>query len=433
MVAVVLVASLPMAACPSSGPATEPTSWSQPASFEALVRLTADRSEQRRVLMDEHRFTLRLETQPVPRAVAGTFGTVVSLPLLQQSGTWRIDGPLRLASGETAAPCQPITHTYRYEELELRPAAPAAEPGTDLVGTVMGRAERVEGDALVSATFSGELLASLDRSPPRLLLNQLEGPRHPLDGVVVRASEPLPARTELALHADGQNAVPLDASPNDGERALWKGVRLMGFGRRYQVAPSEPLFDLAGNPADPTEWPTFETIADPGVLAEDGFEAELNALVQAPAALVSEGELPPLAGQRSLLLPPARAFRAEGRFTARLAVTPGDGVVHVLIRMVARGPMIGSYVGRIRLAAPGHPPTEHDPFSGPVGPPAVLEIPDAGLWLSAPITLRLPLPPGTTDEVVLDIAPLVVCGLAGRSSGLLLDEIRVEPWHGLAD
>lgn len=65
-------------------------------------------------------------------------------------------------------------------------------------------------------------------------------------------------------------------------------------------------------------------------------------------------------------------------------------------------------------------------WSAKFGPPSVTALEAQGLWLSAPVTLALPLPPGTTSEVVLDISPYPGCGLSGRSSGLLLDEIRVE-------
>jgi hypothetical protein len=389
-----------------------------------LVHLSARNPTQQGQLQDEHRFTLRIEDQPA-RMVAGAWGTVAAGALTPVAGGWQFQGRLPVAAGQVAAPCAPVTHTYRYEAFELRPASSAGDGGgaVDLVGTAAGHAERVAGDALVSIAFTGALEGIRDGSRPELALEGGAGPRHPLDPVVLRASEPLPAGTVVALAAMGET-VALDA--DEGERALWRGRRLLGFGRRYLVAPSSPLRDLAGNAADAAALPAFDTIADPGVLAEDGFEGEVQALIQAPAKLVSAAEAPPPAGQRSLLLPPAPVFDALGRFTARLAVGAGDRQLHLVMRVVAREPTIGRYLGRIRLAAPGHPPEEHDPTPGPLGPPAVTPLPAAGLWLSAPIPLALPLPQGTTNEVLLDVAPYVSCGPSDRSSGLLLDELRVE-------
>jgi hypothetical protein len=408
------------AACGSDG--TAPASHPLPASFDVLVQLTAERPEQQALLLSEHGFTLWLQSEPEPRAVAGAWGSAVSGALVALPRGWSFAGRMPVASGQPALPCQPTTHTYRYETLDLRLGDISGRPL--LVGTVSGRAEHVSVDAVSAPGFTGQLSGTLDRTAPRLNLERASAAHwHPMDEVVVQASEPLPPWTEVLLQTAGASPLVLDAEPPQGERARFRTARVLGFGQRYEVATAQPLRDLADNPAEGTAAPAFETIPDPGLLSEDGFESEVSALVEAPARVVPTSELPALAGQRSLLLPPAPVFVAAGRFTARLRVDSGDRTVRLSLRGVALQPVLGRYLGRIRLGAPGHPPAVHE-ATWPAEP--VTHIEATGLWLGPPASVTLPLPPGTTSEVVLDVAPLETCGTSGRSSGLLLDDVRVQ-------
>lgn len=356
------------------------------------------------------------------RLVAGLDGETVTVPLKLDGGAWSITAPFSLpANAVMSTYCQGKgTRSVRYETLVFKDRPDAFD------GTVAGRYEGYrERDILYSARFGGTLAGSRDVTPPTLAFGSLTGApfvrAHPFDPISARAGEPLPPATGVTIVAPSGPSLLLGSAGTAEAVARFTGSFVLGFGTSYDAVVAPAFVDLDGNAGAP---PSFITIDDPGFLADGGFEGEINAYLSGGWKAIDEsGALPPIAGKRSLLLPP----RVGGRLTARMHVPAGAKQVRLTIRQVSLDPPDGVYFeGTIRVGAPSGKPVEV-PHPEPVGPFEEMEGEPFSTWtVSAPAPVEIPLPTGTTDEVDIDIEEFTPCHPSAPRTGLLIDDLRVE-------
>ena len=177
-----------------------------------------------------------------------------------------------------------------------------------------GIADRVEGQGQAQGSFivgdqgfQVELTFTLSGLPdshaPSLALAG-PAPVHPLGGVTLRASEPVSLASSVRLSdvADGAQRVALaGATASNGAFGTFSTSLVLPFGSTWNATATGA--DLAGLPFS-TEPAPIQVLADPGLFAQDGFEAAPNALLSAGALVVSHvGTIAALTGDHSLFVP----------------------------------------------------------------------------------------------------------------------------------
>lgn len=380
----------------------------------------------------QHRFTLHLTpTREGADAIAGTYGDAESFSLAGAS-TLRLTSPVSIAIEDPGYCASYGPMGYEAMEIALTDSDGDGAPDR-LGGTASGSIELIGGDVIWSATFTATLRGELDREPPSLTVTSGIDAINPVDGVAVRASEPLPAGTAITLVGPtDENIVPL--APIEGRAATYAtpSGALLAWGIPYDVLVAPRLVDLAGNL--PASVPLrITTAADPGIQPEDGFEGGAHALLGGEAALVDATDgATVIAGARSLMVPPPPMFSGTGggRITMRLAVASGESTLHLRYRFLANqvsgGYFFGSTGVHVRGAA-----TAALPLTVGIGDADWVESGIAGAqFIGPPASIDMPLPgaAASAGEVVLDIdVRSPVCGgPLPELAGIMIDDVFID-------
>lgn len=339
-----------------------------------------------------------------------------------------LESELRAPSHATSNdPCVSFDETL-YREMTL---TPRDDDGDDIVdwlyGRVTGEQYVWDADFGFYQEFRGTFEATPDRTPPALVPRRPIVDAHVLDGIGFGVTEPLRQEVTARLRTSTGAVVELltEGDPLWPE-FHWPYLDPIPFGVTYTLELDRPLEDMAGNvaPADPV---MVQTMANPGVLAEDGFEGPVNARLTGSADIVtSVGTTGAITGTRSLLVAPS------SRVTMRVPVSPGETTMRMSVRILhdpagelslyldVRSPLLQS-------AAPDFWTQAYDAdWTG------TLEETGDARWpqVSGIFEVQASLPPDTTDFVYLDITVFggEQCAHFGlpRLGALLIDDVRVE-------
>lgn len=166
-----------------------------------------------------------------------------------------------------------------------------------LEGSGEGSLEQSCGDCTYSKAVALKLIGVRDRTPPSL---QVPPSLNPIDPLLIRPSEAL--RT-AALTLAGSNKLPIEASTNNPMTSItYTANSVLPFSRSWKITGHGE--DFAGLPLDLSKL-QVTTVADPGVFAQDGFEANPKGTLSGGAAWVdSSSGLPIPSGVGALFLPP---------------------------------------------------------------------------------------------------------------------------------
>lgn len=378
--------------------------------------------------LDEHRFILRLDDVDATgtAAIAGAAGQAVSVPFARQSdGVRTLSSALSLAvdllQGTSCA-----LYDLVYEQMQLTPVDDDGD----------GRVDRVQGTAsgtLELDTFSGTglrftatLEGALDRTPPHLLVLGSEQEHNVLTPIRIEASEPLPANTRLSLLFPDSNDQPIELAGGDplATTSFTSPSFTLPFGASLIVARELPVRDLAGNES-PDELPrTVQTMADPGLFAEDGFESPLRADLRGPAEVVaSVGNLPALTGLQSLRMEPG------SRLTVVIPRGPNDTRYALQARTLHHDLADTDLFVKIAVGVPGTEIRAESTVAFDI-PPSAETGDDVWPYAGELREIDGVLPDTAGDTLVLSIqisGPQSAC-LDGSPSelGLLIDDLRLE-------
>ena len=294
-------------------------------------------------------------------------------------------------------------------------------------GTASGTAEVYSGDVSFSYGLKLTFAGTRQTEGPTLTLPTLVDPFHVPAFTV---SAPLPGSTEarLVAGADSFPLAPTGGSANVVTGFLVPQTVLPRYGTEYDVLVS-PWQDLAANPGKPIG--KLTTRDAPPLLADGGFE-DGNTTVGG-ASVIDASVLPPISGQHSVVVTssnfgqPALGLTSQ-HLAVRLPVHAGDTVVRLAIQFFGSYQFGSTYGVQLGVGAPGGGVTAVTLPSEMLATQAT-EPSGRTLWLGAVRTIEVPLPSGTTTEVVVDAtgsSNSTICGLPSPVVSLLLDDLRVE-------
>lgn len=278
-----------------------------------------------------------------------------------------------------------------------------------LTGTGTGASVISCGDCSYNRPLTLTLAGTRDHTAPRLAPQG--SPINPIADVVFQASESLQSAM-VAL--SGTTEVPLTSV--DSVRIAFTSAQVLPFAGRWKAIGAGR--DFAGNQLDLSA-AGLETLADPGIFAEDGFESQLNAALSGGAALVDVNRgLPIPNGKQALLLPPgssATFHLKRASATSTLSATFVD--LAAKEGGAAASEFLAAVVGGMERV---HPELNHPLLTVPTTDPT---------WAmaSTPNTVRARLNDSGTDVVVVISAQ--ACsggGLCGPLGALLVDDLRLE-------
>jgi len=300
--------------------------------------------------------------------------------------------------------------------------------GQELVaGRAHGTAEIIQGDVAYSYDVDFPFSGARDTQGPRLAWS---GDVDPLGDLRFELSEPLPAGTS-ALLRQGTETVALIPSVGSGEDVTAFSVPadvVLRYATDYGLEIT-PWVDLAGNAGvDPGPLTTSPL---PPLFPQDGFES--GGARVGGAQVVDASILPPIVGARSAIiaapyLVPQSAISASQQLTVRMPVNSGDSSVTLVVRPLGTYVPASTYGTRIRAAVPGGTWTTVT-LPGMEILDASFIAPTGQMVMAGPVRpLVLPLPAGTSSEVIFDVRYTSPpgCGLASPAASYLIDDLRVE-------
>ena len=378
-------------------------------------------------LLATHDFSVLIDWR-ANTATAGANGRVQQVALAQISdGNWTAKEPLVFQMGLYAYP------GLTYSSL-------AFQRGQDgCTATASGTYYQVQGDVIYSKGFTAAMTGVIDRTGPQLTIAPA-GNLHPLSFVGVMVNELLPTGTTAALDATGTQwalkGLPADSAlggsgfslPGD---SLAMPSKALAFATTYNLRVLPQPVDLAGNLA--TGLPSFSTLADPGLFAQDGFEGPVNAYMAGSLSITDGASLPIPAGSKALAIPPFGFSSAcSARFTARMAVGAGATTVKfstLSYRSLTGYPVTMPYSYMFTVAVPnGDLLSTYDINlkTSPLPKPWTGDLP--GSTSNAYGDLQeseLALPSGASGEILFDIYRLCAQP-GGPAPGLIIDNLRIE-------
>ncbi|WP_428265936.1 hypothetical protein [Haliangium sp.] len=431
----------------ASAPVDDPVTALVTNSFEVTAELTYQSGNPDlpiEYFPTQHAFVLRIDESAdttVTDAIAGALGTtaIASFDRLDDGHrVLRSAFELDVIDGEVFDVSLDYCDVGRieYRDMDLTIHDDDGDGRVDRVrGTAAGRYVLTDGAFSAYLDFSAELDGRLDRTPPRLVLANPDGPV-PTSGLVrYWASEPLPRALEPRLVSAGGGALPAPTVlPLFGDAIA--GVELLQgeplpFGVTAQLGFAPELTDLAGNrglsPAPIT------TVADPGLFALDGFEQDpVNVSLSGPAAVVAEiGTIGPISGTRSLHMYPGS--------TALLRIPLGPDTDRAApLQITMRGlyayyPFTAARLGQVFVATPGG--LTVSARSLPAAPDLIEGNDNDWPVVSPDVTVPVSLPPDAGDEVIVAITASGYSGCEfgsvrpvvglDASVSLLIDDIEV--------
>jgi hypothetical protein len=379
----------------------------------------------------EHQFTVTLDLA-AGTLRTGAAGRASKVALVGGSSGWQTQAAVELSMVSAAGTS---FQSISYDQIFLQITTDGCS------GTASGSVAVAITDEIYKGIFTAVLTGTIDRQSPQLISSPRDPVAiHPLDSVRLDSSELLPAASQVRLQTAQGSSVTLAALPADGADGVSGfvlGAQALAFGKTYQTIVQPGFADLAGNQAAPDSLPTFTTLVDPGLFAQDGFEGTVAAYLSGSVGPMDSSKAPVPTGLRALLIPGLGWQRlvndgCEGRFTARMAVSLGATTVKARFRTIrVLGLMASPFFGTLQLGVPNGtlvtyvamPSTDAVASSqpDPAGP-----LPGSSTYSYGPLMeWSFPLPAGSKDEILFDLFPR--CGEPFTpSDGLLLDDLRVE-------
>ena len=361
-------------------------------------------------------------------ATTGANGLVKQVALAQTSdGNWTTQEPLKFPLGLSPYP------DLIYSMLAFQ----RSQDGC--TATASGTYEQLQGDVIYTKGFTATMTGVVDRTGPQFSIVPA-GDLHPLSFAGVAVDEVLPTDTTGALEATGtllaltglpaNSAIGFSAFLLPGA-SLAQPSKALAFATKYTLRVLPQPVDLVGNLA--TGLPSFSTLADPGLFAQDGFEGPVKAYMAGSLAIADSATLPIPAGKKALAIPPSGySDPCPTRFTARMAVAAGATTVkfstlsysaltgypgmtslsYIFTVAIPNGNLLSTYDTNLR--------------TGPLPSPWTGDLP--GSTSNAYGDLQeasLALPSGANGEILFDI--MRICAQpAGPAPGLIIDNLRVE-------
>lgn len=276
----------------------------------------------------------------------------------------------------------------------------------------------------LSCTFTLE--GTPDVTPPEFTIEGDPARLHVLERLRVLASEPLDPATKILLW-HGTSLIPVVSIPA-GEPYVWefRSGEILPFGAELRIQFDPPPRDLAGLEAAsvPT---TVQTLPDPGMFAEDGFEGGVVGILEGAEIVTGVGSLPAIAGARSLLVESPR-----DRALFRIPVTGGETIVRFRARVLVANPeyafcsSIGTRVG-VQRPAPYPPYILFRPLRAVEQLEVVLDHPS---WVASGPELEREFPVNVdgAGEVIVEFTadPWSSFGPQCPPMAVLVDELRLE-------
>jgi len=362
-------------------------------------------------------FTLHLSPSGnALKAISGADGSVLVGGLVsdtQSEHTYSVSQALPVP---TRGDCD--LSSINITELTLQ-ASDADGDGTADGITGKGKANgmMILGDQGFTVELSFNLEGVPDATKPSLLLPSNP---HPLDGVLLRTSEPVALTSSVTLTStgtDGESQLLSGNTASNGAFGNFSSAVILPFGSSWKLSATGG--DLANLPFDIAALPPLAVLADPGVFAQDGFESAPALTLTGDAKIVaSVGSVSANTGSKSLFVPPDSSaslhlVRGSGASSVRFSVRPltmdSGGTASNLF---AEAGVIGGKM-RVRPAQPL------------VNTPSTTT--SDGLWKYAgpKQDVTLPLTESGTD-VAIRIAMPVCRGFCPPTQALLIDDLRVE-------
>lgn len=254
---------------------------------------------------------------------AASHGEISSAPLTEVApGVYAIDPVAYWFDAALVVHADEPDMRLYVAQLKLVGAKPdAAGKFTAFQATGSGNIESESGDVRYGAAVNVSFEGSPDGSTPDLAMPGYV--LNPLDESYATASEVLAPVTKATIDRDDGSVLELRYwRPTEPEHLFWGFVvpPLLGFGQVVELRTEGA--DWAGNAF--TSKGRLETLADPGLLAQDGFESTVPALAAIAPELVTEDAL---SGTRSL------KFEEGDDITFHLA-THGGSVLKLLMRQL---------------------------------------------------------------------------------------------------
>jgi hypothetical protein len=357
------------------------------------------------VLADPMALTLHLDREQHQLTISSA-GDVQTVPVQPDGEDWTSRNTVSLSRG-----CVDRNPGYvSFQRLRLHTSATAATL------TVSGEVGVTAGDTITNHALDTAFTGGIDQVGPRVLdcvsgARTLDFPEAP----AIVFSEPLAPDAVVRLVPD--EGATLGVAATESPALSFPGGTILAFGHRYQV-DVQGYRDLGGLAGSAAQLPAYTT-PKLAYAAQDGFEGPAAALLRDGAVIDDAAAPPPLSGRRSLYLPP------RARYSARLAVAPGDTVVRLSARQVIASSWeqpAGVPDFYVDLAAP-YGQLQHTPLRAGEEP-FVADSSDSTRRLGTPLELTIPLPPGVTDEVMIRIVS--PGGFDGPEHFVQLDDVRVE-------
>jgi hypothetical protein len=423
------LAALALAACGGGSSAAPGPGWR---SFDIIAMLTLTPPAAAPASFTDfpatHAFTLAWNAQLGQGLVGaqGSVGNFVTLPSADGS---------RLQTGELvplpvafADGCAGVAQV-QYDDLTVSIA------GDALTGTAHGHARFQSGDQIFEAQVTAALAGVPDATAPRLLVPA--SPVDPLAGLRIAPSEPIgmpvpPAQPALVGDNSG-DVVPLLLAQSAGSfvSAFTTDGRALRHGETYKLR-IDGLMDFASHPVV-TMPPSFTTPPAPPLVPEDGFESVTTPTFGGAGVLHGE-PLTPIAGTTSLVLNTGVGggfgflpYHLGPSVALRLVVSSGDTVVRFQSQLVTVYELPeATFFGEVRVASPGGAVGRRTNITATGFAKVTLPV-DGDVYIAPPATIEVPLPAGTTGEIVFEIAGVTFgCGLPPPPTALIIDDLRVE-------
>jgi hypothetical protein len=297
--------------------------------------------------------------------------------------------------------------------------------------TAAGIFQQSQGDVIYSTGVSATMVGVPDTTGPQLSVVP-SGEVHPLALTGIVADELLPTGTTAALDAAGTSLALVSAmsSGAPGISAFSLPDKALAFGATYSLRVEPDAVDLVGNKT--AALPSFATLPDPGLFAQDGFEGPIQAYMTGFAAIAS-GAAPPIpAGATAVAVPPVDSItKCPARFTARLAVPTGAANVRFAF-MVYRSKSGWGYPSLLYHCAVAVPTGaavatwDSQLTTTPLPKPWTGDPPGSDLYTYGDLLeAEMPLPPGAGNEVMFDVVR-TCAEPGGPPPGIIIDSLRVE-------
>jgi hypothetical protein len=283
-----------------------------------------------------------------------------------------------------------------------------------LDGSGKGTAQVIQGDVGLTVPLSFTLKGVPDVTKPTFVVPSSV---HPLDGVTVRATEPVTVGSVVTLTSGADTLALMGSDTSKGALGIFSSARILPFGSSWKVNATGS--DLAQLAFQLPSVPAIPVLADPGLFAQDGFEGTLAASLTGKAQVVTAiGNLAAINGAHSLLVPPNSSAtlhlaRASGKQTLRFTA---QGLSSVSGFSGGPFPIKAGVVGGSERVGPTQVPPNTTPTATGDSTWAY-----AGAKQDVTLTLT-----ESGSDVVVRVAPLVCQGLCPPSQAGLLDDLRIE-------